>query len=322
MSVHISDQIIKKEWIDYNNHMNMAYYVLVFDDVWEIILKKFQMGENSAKSTNMSTMVVETHTTYNSEVKLGDEVEINLTFFDHDKKRLHFKMEMIEKSSRKLSATLEMLSLYIDLKKRKVAEFEQEKIDIMDKFIATNKDQFESNNLEDSASVFTKVQKQYPNNSVSAYYLGLIALQKDNTSEVLKQWRKYIQLDPIGAEKNQVQSQLTIIENEALDSEVANLLQSELSRSGEKPEPNSIAVFNFSNRGDAKYNVLAKGLTALVITDLSKVPGIKVLEREKIQKLVSEMKLSKSGLVKQESKVRAGKLMKAEKLMFGEFKVE
>ena len=182
--------------------------------------------------------------------------------------------------------------------------------------------QFESNNLEDSASVFTKVQKQYPNNSVSAYYLGLIALQKDNTSEVLKQWRKYIQLDPIGAEKNQVQSQLTIIENEALDSEVANLLQSELSRSGEKPEPNSIAVFNFSNRGDAKYNVLAKGLTALVITDLSKVPGIKVLEREKIQKLVSEMKLSKSGLVKQESKVRAGKLMKAEKLMFGEFKVE
>ena len=49
-------------------------------------------------------MVVETHTTYNNEVKEGDEVEINLTFFDHDKKRLHFKMEMIEKSSKKLSA--------------------------------------------------------------------------------------------------------------------------------------------------------------------------------------------------------------------------
>ena len=147
MSVHISDQIIKKEWIDYNNHMNMAYYVLIFDDVWEIILNKFQIGGNSAKSNNMSTMVVETHTTYNSEVKLGDEVEINLTFFDHDKKRLHFKMEMIEKSSKKLSATLEMLSLYIDLKKRKVSEFELEKIDIMDKFIATNQEKFENDNL-------------------------------------------------------------------------------------------------------------------------------------------------------------------------------
>ncbi len=147
MSVHISDQIIKKEWIDYNNHMNMAYYVLVFDDVWEIILKKFKMGEDSAKSTQMSTMVVETHTTYNNEVKLGDEVEINLTFFDHDKKRLHYKMEMIEKSSRKLSATLEMLSLYIDLNQRKVAEFEQEKVQIMDQFIADHKEKFENKNL-------------------------------------------------------------------------------------------------------------------------------------------------------------------------------
>jgi acyl-CoA thioester hydrolase len=147
MSVHIADQIIKKEWIDYNEHMNMAYYVLVFDDVWEIILKKIKMGENSAKSSNMSTMVVETHTTYNNEVKLGDEVEINLTFFDHDKKRLHFKMEMIEKSSKKLSATLEMLSLYIDLNKRKVAEFEKEKIEIMDQFIELNKSKFDNNNL-------------------------------------------------------------------------------------------------------------------------------------------------------------------------------
>ena len=119
MSVHIANQIIKKEWTDYNNHMNMAYYILVFDQVWELMLEKFKMGEKSAKTTSMSTMVVETHTTYNSEVKEGDEVEVNLTFFDHDKKRLHYKMEMIEKSSKKLSATTEVLSLYINLDARK-----------------------------------------------------------------------------------------------------------------------------------------------------------------------------------------------------------
>ena len=147
MSVHIANQIIKKEWTDYNNHMNMAYYVLVFDQVWENMLEKFKMGENSAKTTNMSTMVVETYTTYNNEVKEGDEVEINLTFFDHDKKRLHYKMEMIEKSSQKLSATLEMLSLYIDLNKRKVSEFENEKLKVMDNFINLNKSNFNNNNL-------------------------------------------------------------------------------------------------------------------------------------------------------------------------------
>ena len=147
MTFHIANQIIKKEWTDYNNHMNMAYYVLVFDQIWETILEKFKMGEQSAKTTNMSTMVVETHTTYNNEVKEGDEVEINLTFFDHDKKRLHYKMEMIEKSSKKLSATLEMLSLYIDLTKRKVSEFEKEKIKIMDDFIESNKSNFKIDNL-------------------------------------------------------------------------------------------------------------------------------------------------------------------------------
>jgi acyl-CoA thioester hydrolase len=147
MPVHIANQIIKKEWTDYNNHMNMAYYVLVFDQIWEMILEKFKMGEQSAKTANMSTMVVETHTTYNNEVKEGDKVEINLTFFDHDKKRLHFKMEMIEKSSKKLSATLEMLSLYIDLKKRRVAEFEDEKIKLMDNFINLNKSNFKNNDL-------------------------------------------------------------------------------------------------------------------------------------------------------------------------------
>ena len=147
MSMHITNQIIKKEWTDYNNHMNMAYYVLVFDQVWEIMLEKFKMGESSAKTSEMSTMVVETHTTYNNEVKQGDEVEINLTFFDHDKKRLHFKMEMIEKSSKKLSATLEMLSLYIDLNKRRVAEFEDEKVKLMDEFINLNKSNFKDNDL-------------------------------------------------------------------------------------------------------------------------------------------------------------------------------
>ena len=147
MTVHIANQLIKKEWTDYNNHMNMAYYVLIFDQVWEIILQKFKMGEDSAKTNKMSTMVVETHTTYNNEVKEGEEVEINLTFFDHDKKRLHFKMEMLEKTTKKLSATLEMLSLYIDLNKRKVAEFEQDKIKLMDEFINLNKSNFKNSDL-------------------------------------------------------------------------------------------------------------------------------------------------------------------------------
>ena len=148
MSVHVSNQIIKSEWTDYNNHLNMAYYVLIFDVAWEVMLKKFNMGEQSAKTSGMSTMVVETNTTYDNEIKEGDQVEILLTFFDNDKKRLHFKMEMIEKKTNKLSSTIEMLSLHVDLNKRKVAEFDQERTKLMDDFIKENKGKFKSDNLK------------------------------------------------------------------------------------------------------------------------------------------------------------------------------
>ena len=148
MSFHITNKIIKKEWTDYNKHMNVAYYVLVFDESWEVMLQKFKMGEDSAKTTSMSTMVVETYITYNNEVKEGEEVEVFLTYFDHDKKRLHYKLEMIEKSSKKLSATIELLSLYVDLKKRKVSEFEEEKINLMQSFINANKRKFNKDHLK------------------------------------------------------------------------------------------------------------------------------------------------------------------------------
>ena len=147
MSVHLATRKIIKEWTDYNEHMNMAYYVLIFDEAWETMLNKFQMGGANAQINKRTTMVVETRTTYNNEVKENEEVDVYCTYFDHDKKRLHLKCEMYEKKTNKLAATMENLSLYIDLGKRKVTEFEQDKLEIMDSFIKENKANFNSKNL-------------------------------------------------------------------------------------------------------------------------------------------------------------------------------
>ena len=153
MSVYLKTQKIIKEWVDYNNHLNMAYYILIFDQALEVMLEKFKMGANSAKNNYRSTMVVETNTKYISEVKEGDEVDIMLTFFDHDKKRLHLKLEIVEKETKKISATIEWLSLYVNLETRKVTEFENEKIEIMDYFINQNKNNFDNENLKFSSKL-------------------------------------------------------------------------------------------------------------------------------------------------------------------------
>tara|TARA_Y100000590_G_scaffold80305_1_gene89157 strand:- start:281 stop:742 length:462 start_codon:yes stop_codon:yes gene_type:complete len=146
--VLLTTKKIIKEWTDYNGHMNLAYYILVFDIGAEVILSKFKMGEHSAKTTKKSTMVVETHTTYKQEVKENDEVDVFITYFDHDNKRLHYKLEMFDKVKNTLSATTEVLALYVDLNIRKVAEFEHEKVKIMDDFILNNKKNFNKEELK------------------------------------------------------------------------------------------------------------------------------------------------------------------------------
>ena len=148
MSLLLNTTKIINDWTDYNNHMNLSYYILVFDKAAEKILSKFDMGEEAALKTKRSTMVVETHTTYNNEVKENENVDVYLSYCDHDKKRLHYKLEMYEKTKNVLSATTEVLALYIDLNNRKVTEFENEKVLIMDEFIKENNSKFKFDNLQ------------------------------------------------------------------------------------------------------------------------------------------------------------------------------
>ncbi len=153
MSVYLKSEKIIKEWVDYNNHLNMAYYILIFDQACEVLLEKFKMGAESAKTDKRSTMVVETNTKYISEVKEGNEVDTMLTFFDHDKKRLHLKLEIIEKKTKKVSASIEWLSLYVNLETRKVTEFENKKVAIMNNFIEQNKNNFNYEDIKFSSKL-------------------------------------------------------------------------------------------------------------------------------------------------------------------------
>ena len=106
------------------------------------------MGEHSAKTTGKSTMIVESNITYNQELKIDDVVDVNLVYFDHDKKRLQYKMEMVHNEKKFLASTIEILSLYVDLNSRKVSEFEDEKIKIMDSYIKKHSQEFNKENLK------------------------------------------------------------------------------------------------------------------------------------------------------------------------------
>ena len=147
MSIFLRTGRVRAEWADYNGHMNLAYYIHLFDSSWEVLLGKFNIGEESAKNEKRTTFAVESHTTYDKELKVGDEVDLNLLFLDRDKKRILYKLEMKHKQEQYLASTTEVCSLYVDLGVRKVIEFEKDKADLIDKFISENKDNFDPGKL-------------------------------------------------------------------------------------------------------------------------------------------------------------------------------
>ena len=136
-----------KEWTDYNGHLNVAFYVRIFDIAADVMLDNFNMGGLSAKKDKKTTFVAEMHTIYKQEVRLGEEVETYLTYVDHDKKRIHYRLSMFHKEKKYLAATNEVLSLYVDLNKRKVTEFDVDRVVLMDDCIKKNLSKFVTDKL-------------------------------------------------------------------------------------------------------------------------------------------------------------------------------
>ena len=147
MNKILKNEKVIKEWTDYNWHLNVAYYVHIFDIAADVMLDHFNMGGVSAKKDKKTTFVAEMHTVYKQEVRLGEEVETHVTHIDHDKKRIHYRLSMFHKEKKYLAATNEVLSLYVDLNKRKVSEFDSDRVILMDDFIKKNLSDFNSEKL-------------------------------------------------------------------------------------------------------------------------------------------------------------------------------
>lgn len=106
---------VQAEWIDYNGHMNVAYYVLVFDQATDLLFSRLDLGGDYRHSTNHSVYVAEAHVAFEREVKAGDALRVTTQLIDADAKRLHFFHTMHHADAGYRAATIELLTLHIDL---------------------------------------------------------------------------------------------------------------------------------------------------------------------------------------------------------------
>jgi acyl-CoA thioester hydrolase len=119
--------IVRPEWIDSNGHMNLAYYVVVFDLATDALYKALDIGDAYREVSGNSCFTAETHTLYEREVHLGDRLLVRTWLLGSDKKRLHYFHEMFHADSSERSAVQELMALHIDMSVRRVAEFPSDK---------------------------------------------------------------------------------------------------------------------------------------------------------------------------------------------------
>jgi acyl-CoA thioester hydrolase len=112
---------VRPEWIDYNGHMNVAWYVAAFDIAGESFLEQIGLGPTYRREADASVFSVEAHITYQREVHEGDLLEFRTKLIGFDPKRLHYIQSMYRAADGTLSSTAEWLVLHVDMKTRRTA---------------------------------------------------------------------------------------------------------------------------------------------------------------------------------------------------------
>jgi acyl-CoA thioester hydrolase len=117
---------VRPEWLDYNGHMNVAYFVLIFDHATDEFYPLIGLGKPYRERTGKSTFAVESHITYQRELSVNEEVRVTTQLLGFDEKRIHYFHTMWHVEVGVQMATLEQLALHVDLAARKVEPMPEE----------------------------------------------------------------------------------------------------------------------------------------------------------------------------------------------------
>ncbi len=117
---------VKPEWMDYNGHMNMAYYVVLFDQCIDEVFEGFGLGPDYIKARGGSYYTLEMHVHYLREVHLDDPLRVSLHLLDYDAKRCHFFQQMYHQTEGSLVALSEFMCMHIDMKAKKASPFPED----------------------------------------------------------------------------------------------------------------------------------------------------------------------------------------------------
>lgn len=117
---------VQPDWIDYNGHMNVAYYLIAFDRAYDVFMDRIGVDQAFRERTGGTIFAVEAHISYQAELKVEAPLVLSLQLVGYDRKRLHTFMTMHHAEEGFLAATVEWMSLFVDLETRRVSKMPDE----------------------------------------------------------------------------------------------------------------------------------------------------------------------------------------------------
>ena len=122
MNLPQHEDVVRPEWIDVNGHMNLVYYIVIFDHATDVAFDALDIGWVYRERTGNSSFIVETHTIYEREVTEGERLRVTTRLLGTDAKRVHLFHEMFRRTDERVAAH-ELLALHIDMRTRRTAPF-------------------------------------------------------------------------------------------------------------------------------------------------------------------------------------------------------
>jgi acyl-CoA thioester hydrolase len=123
-------QTVQPEWIDYNGHMNVAYYTVGFDSAVDEVYEALGIGPTAAREDRVGPMALQSQVHFTAELLEGQRFDCDVMILDSDAKRVHIFATMwpegADRAADRPAATYESLSLNVDLEARRAAPYRPE----------------------------------------------------------------------------------------------------------------------------------------------------------------------------------------------------
>lgn len=157
-----------------------------------------------------------------------------------------------------------------------------------------------------------------PSNGIAAIYLGMATEASGDFPAARAAYQRYLSVARSRELRGMAERRLRLVGRREMEWQARRALAAENADSSVPPDENTIAVMPFAYSGtNAEVQPLTRGLAQLLITDLARSRQLRVLERERMQAMLDEMRLAEQQRVDPTTAVRSGRLLRAERVVQG-----